>query len=99
MNPATARKLIRERASSSARIVIVDHAKQQMRRRRVDLFQVQRCLLKGEITEGPYVPIASRTGDWRCNVDAVVAGELLRVVVELPDLPPELLVITVIRIG
>lgn len=69
-----------------------------MRRRHVDFLQLQRCLLRGEITEGPYVPTSSATGYWRCNVEATVNGDPLRVVVELPDNPPGVLVITVIRL-
>lgn len=65
----------------------------------MDLLQVQRCLLRGTITEGPYIPTSSKSGYWRCNVEATVGGDELRVVVELPDDPPEVLVITVIRIG
>lgn len=99
MNPGTARKLIRERASGSAGVLFVDHALQQMRRRGVDVPQVQRCLLRGEITEGPYVPTASRMGDWRCNVEANVSGDQLRVVVEIPENAAYVLVITVIRPG
>lgn len=70
-----------------------------MKRRHVDFLQVQRCLLKGEISEGPYIPTSSRSGDWRCNVEAVVGGDLLRVVVELPERASRILVITVIWIG
>lgn len=70
-----------------------------MLRRGLDVPQVQRCLLRGEITEGPYVAIASRTGNWRCNVEAKVSGEQLRVVVEIPEDATAVLVITVIRLG
>lgn len=98
MNPGTARKLIRERASSSAGVLFVDHAWEQMRHRGVAVLQVQRCLMRGEITEGPYLPIASRTGNWRCNVEANVSGDSLRVVVEIPEDATAVLVITVIRL-
>lgn len=99
MIPGTARKLIRERASRPAGVLFVDHARQQMRRWDVDVLQVQRCLLRGEITEGPYVPIASRTGNWRCNVEANVSGDELRIVVEIPEDANSILVITLIRVG
>lgn len=62
--------------------------------RGIDLLSVIRCLKRGEITEGPYIPTASRTGDWRCNVSARVDGRWLRVVVEIPQ--DGLLVITTI---
>jgi hypothetical protein len=98
VKPGKARTLIRERASSSAGLLFVDHAWEQMCRRGVDVLQVQRCLMRGEITEGPYTPIASRTGNWRCNVEANVSGDRLRVVVEIPEDATAVLVITVIRL-
>ena len=91
LKPAEARRLIRERADQAAAI---PHAKTQMIRRRIDLLSVIRCLKRGEITEGPYVPTNSRTGDWRCNVRAFVDARWLRVVVEIPE--NGLLVITAI---
>jgi hypothetical protein len=65
-----------------------------MIRRRIDLLSVIRCLKRGDVTEGPYIPTNSRTGDWRCNVSALVDGRRLRVVVEIPV--DGLLVITAI---
>jgi hypothetical protein len=59
-------------------------------------FAAQRCLRGGVIREGPYVPTDSRTGAFRSNVEGIVDGGRLRVVVELPDKPPDLLVVTVI---
>jgi hypothetical protein len=65
-----------------------------MIRRRIDLLSVIRCLKRGAVTEGPYIPTDSRTGDWRCNVRALIDGRWLRVVVEIPA--NGLLVITAI---
>lgn len=67
--------------------------------RGVDDLDVQRCLRGGAITEGPYVPTDSKTGAWRCNVEGVIDGDRLRVVVELPKELPDLLVVTVIDLG
>lgn len=99
MKPADALKVIRDRARSSERIVVLPHAQARMRERRIDFLDVQRCLKGGAITEGPYVPIDSRTGAHRCNVEGLVAGDRLRVVVELPDKPPDLLIVTVIDLA
>jgi len=96
LKPADALKIIRERAQDSAHILILRHARQRMVERGVDDLDVQRCLRGGAITEGPYVPTDSKTGAWRCNVEGVVSGDRLRVVVELPKEPPDLLVVTVI---
>src|SRR4051812_10145525 len=99
MKPADALKIIRERAQDSTHIFILRHARQRMTERGVDDLDVQRCLRGGVITEGPYVPTDSRTGAWRCNVEGVINGDRLRVVVELPKEPPNLLVVTVIDLG
>ena len=96
MKPADVLKIIRDRAQDSGRIVILPHAQARMRERRIDFLDVQRCLKGGAITEGPYVPTDSRTGANRCNVEGTVDGERLRIVVELPEKPAALLVVTVI---
>jgi hypothetical protein len=70
-----------------------------MRERRIDFLDVQRCLKGGAITEGPYVPTDSRTGAHRCNVEGLVDGDRLRAVVELPEKPPDLHVVTVIDLA
>lgn len=88
-------RIIRARAKDSANIVPVGHALRAMRKRRVDRLQVERCLRRGTITEGPYVPTNSRTGDWRCNMHAHIGGEWIRIVVEIAA-GTQLLVITAI---
>ena len=95
MKPADAARIVRARARDSGNIVLLDHARRQMKARRVDLLQVVRCLQRGAVTEGPYMPTNSRTGYWRCNVSATVDGIRLRVAVEVAD-DPLLLVVTAI---
>jgi Domain of unknown function (DUF4258) len=87
---------IRARAHESHNVAFVSHAGVQMRKRGIDRLQVIRCLQRGRITEGPYRDI--RSGQWRCNVEATVSGDSIRVVVEIPDKPPLLEVITVISL-
>jgi len=91
-----AQTVIRERAARSERIVVVPHALTRMRERRIDFLDMQRCLRGGKVTQGPYVPSDSLTDEWRYDVEAIVDGEWLRVVVELPDDPPNVIVVTVI---
>jgi hypothetical protein len=55
---------------------------------------MQRCLRGGKVTKGPYVPPDSLTDEWRHDVESIVDGEWLRVVVELPDDPPDVIVLT-----
>jgi len=97
LKPAEARKVIRERAQSSLNIAPTRHALAQMRARKIDRLQVERCLQRGSITEGPYVPTNSRTGNWRCAVEARVSGDWVRVVVEIAE-AALLEVITVIAV-
>lgn len=94
MKPTDAQRIIRHRAGQSHNVVFLPHAQQRMRSRQIDALSVLRCLRRGIIAEGPYRDIKS--GQWRCNVEATVSGEWLRVVVEIPDTPPHLEVITVI---
>lgn len=98
MKPAEALAIIRGRAADSAHVVILPHARARMQERHIDFLDVQRCLQGGAITEGPYVPTDSRSGAERCNVEGIVDGARLRVVVELPDEPPDVLVVTVIEL-
>ena len=94
MKPSEALRTIRLRAADSQHVVFLRHAQTRMRSRRIDALQVMRCLQRGIVTEGPYRDIKS--GQWRCNLEAKAGGGWLRVVVEIPDEPPLLEVITVI---
>ena len=76
----------------------VGHALDRMRERRIDFLDMKRCLRGGQVTKGPYVPSDSLTGEWRYDVEGIVDGEWLRVVVELPNDPPDVIVVTVIAI-
>jgi len=98
LDRVAAQRLIRRRAAESEAIFILPHARQQMRQRRIDFLQVQRCLRTGSLTEGPYVATNSRTGAERCNVEASISGDQICVVVEIAA-DPELHVITVFKVG
>jgi Domain of unknown function (DUF4258) len=91
-----AQKVIRERVARSEQIVAVPHALTRMRERHIDFLDMQRRLRCGKVTKGPYVPSDSLTDELRYDVEAIVDGEWLRVVVELPDDPPGVIVVTVI---
>lgn len=51
-----------------------------MRKRRITRVQVLRCLANGKITEGPARGIK---GNWKVSVEALSAGDVLRVVAAL----------------
>jgi len=95
MRRSEAHQVIRERAARSELTVLAPHAILQMRELGIDFMDVHRCLCRGKAARGPYVPLDSETGDSRYDVEAIVNGEWLRVVVALPDASPDMVVITV----
>lgn len=78
ISAAIARPIIREIAADTSRIVILDHAKRRMRKRRITPSQVYSCLRKGIIAEGPAL---DDKGFWRCTMRRLAAGEEITVVV------------------
>ena len=90
LTPATALPIIQEIATDTSRIVILNHAKKQMRRRKITRTQVYSCLRRGVITEGPALDIQ---GFWRCTMQRLVAGEEITVAVSFNS-REKLLVIT-----
>jgi hypothetical protein len=98
MKGPEAQRVIRERAARAEQILSVPHALTRMRERQIDFLDMQRCLRAGKVTKGPYVPSDSFTDEWRYDVESIVNGEWLRVVVELPDDSPNVLVVTVILV-
>lgn len=88
-------RLIREVAQDSSRVILTDHARQRMRKRRINLPQVLNCLLKGQIDEGPALDIH---GNWACSVRWRHAGDFIKVAVAIkhdPKTGQKLIVITV----
>jgi len=92
MNSNQALRIIRKAAEETGRVAFHPHAKQRMRKRRINPTQVYSCLRKGIIIEGPSLDIK---GCWRCTMYRLAAGEAVSVVVSI--IPHDnLLVITVI---
>ncbi|MCH7694017.1 MAG: DUF4258 domain-containing protein [Proteobacteria bacterium] len=91
MNPQTASQIIREIAAETSRVVILDHARRRMRRRRISPTQVYSCIRMGVITEGPSQDMK---GYWRCTMQRFAAGEEITIVVSFNS-RESLLVITV----
>lgn len=95
MRRSEAHQVIRERAAQSALTVLAPNAILQMREFGIDFMDVHRCLRRGKTARGPYVPWDAETDHSRYDVEAIVNGEWLRVVVELPEASPEVFVVTV----
>lgn len=95
MKRSDAQQLIRERAARSEQTVLAPNTLLQMRELGLDFLDVHRCLQRGKTARGPYAPPNSETDECRYDVEAIVNGEWLRVVVELPDDSPDVVIITV----
>ena len=98
MKRSDAHQVIRERAARSELTVLVPNAIVQMREHGIDFMDVHRCLRRGKTVRGPYAPPDSETDDSRYDVEAIVNGDWLRVVVELPDESPDVIVVTVLLV-
>jgi hypothetical protein len=90
LNDADAIRLIRILAADSDKIVVIKHAKKRGMQRRITRPQIERCVQKGTITEGPFV---NPHGNWQVNLSRFTAGEQITCVVAI-DWPSRLLVIT-----
>jgi len=77
MNDASLKRKIAEIASDSSRVVVTKHAKKRMRERHVLLTQVLHCLLRGNVVQPAHQDI---TGCWKCTLEVLASGDLIRVV-------------------
>lgn len=67
-------------AADSARVVVTEHARARMRKRRISLSQVLDCLRRGRVVEPAHLTIH---GDWKATVGLRSAGDDVRVAVAL----------------
>lgn len=73
--------IINDLAVNSENVFLIDHAKKSMKKRHITRAQIDQCLQKGKITEGPYRDIGS--GNWRVKMEHYSSGQCVRVVAEL----------------
>lgn len=83
--------MVQQLAGESGRIVILDHCRERMEKRRITRRQVEQCLQKGTISEGPFM---NRYGNWQVNTYRHAAGEELTCTVAI-EWAERLLVVTV----
>ena len=83
-------KVIREIAADSDNIVIVSHARLRGRQRKITRAQIEACIRKGTIQEGPFM---NGHGHWQVTMYRHAAGEELHCVVAI-DWPSKAIVIT-----
>lgn len=80
LNDANFLKRLRQAAADSSRVVVVQHAKQRMRERKINLNQVISCLQKGTVSEPAHL---THRGDWKATVTHRCAGDVIAVAVVL----------------
>src|SRR5690606_932031 len=91
MTAHTALRLIRELAVDSENIVIIQHSSKRMKQRKVSRRQIELCIQKGTITEGPFF---NQYGNWQVNLSRHAAGEEITCTVAI-EWGTQLIVVTV----
>lgn len=86
-------EMIRSLAEDSANIVIIKHAQMRRNQRGISAHQIELCLKKGVIEEGPF---RNNHNHWQVTMRRQAAGEEVICVVAI-DWPDRLLVITTFR--
>lgn len=90
MSKPRALEMIRELAADSDNIVLITHAKKRIKQRSITRPQIETCVRRGFISEGPFL---NDHGHWQVTLSCYAAGEELTVVVAI-DWPSQLIVIT-----
>ena len=75
-----AQRIIRTLATNTGNIVVVAHGRARQRQRQIPRPQLERCVQKGMITEGPFI---NSHGNWQVNVTRYAAGEEITCVVAI----------------
>jgi Domain of unknown function (DUF4258) len=82
MNDYAIKRRIVELARDSSRVIVTDHAKVQMRKRRILLTQVIQVLLRGSVVEPAHKDIY---GCWKCTLQLTTAGDRVKVAAALGE--------------
>lgn len=77
---ADAVRIVRALATNTDNIVVIPYGAKKSRMRKVNRRQIELCVQKGTITEGPFV---NQHGHWQMNLYRHAAGEGLTVVVAI----------------
>jgi hypothetical protein len=84
-------EMVRQLAAESGRIVILNHCLKRMLQRRVTRRQIELCLQKGTVSEGP---TTNAHGNWQVNMFRHAAGDELTCTVAI-EWATRLLIVTV----
>jgi hypothetical protein len=91
LTTTAALRMVRQLAANSGQIVILSHCQQRMVRRHITRRQIELCLQKGNIVEGPSM---NARGNWQVNVFRHAAGEEMTCTVAI-EWATRLLIVTV----
>lgn len=89
LSAPAALKLIRKIAADSNNIVVIPYGKKKAKSRKITRPQIEQCVRKGTITEGPFL---NQHGQWQVNLYRHAAGEQITCVVAI-DWPSRVLVV------
>lgn len=84
-------RMIRELARDTDKIVVIQHAKSRQRQRKISRRQIELCVQKGIISEGPYL---NQHGHWQVSLERRAAGEEITCAVAI-EWASRLIVVTV----
>ena len=88
-----AQRMIREIAAESDNIIVVRHGQERAKQRSVTRRQIERCLQKGVIEEGPFL---NQHGNWQVTIHRHAGAENLTCAVAI-EWPRKLIVITTFK--
>jgi hypothetical protein len=80
LSAAEALKIVRALAADTRKIVIIGYGKRRARQRQITHRQIELCVQKGTIAEGPF---PNRHGHWQMNLYRHAAGEEITCVVAI----------------
>jgi hypothetical protein len=72
LTSAAALQIVREIAADTNRIVVLSHGRKRGRQRRITRRQIELCVQRGTITEGPFL---NQHGNWQVSLYRHAAGE------------------------
>ncbi len=96
MTDQSLQRKIAEIALDSSKVIVLKHAKQRMCKRHIVLTQVLQVLRKGSVIEHAHQDIHGR---WKCTLQMVVSGDLVKVAASLGEneFKEKVIVITVMN--
>jgi Domain of unknown function (DUF4258) len=84
-------KMIRTLAQDSKNVLVVQHARDRHKKHGITRRQIDICLKKGVVSEGPFMNLH---GSWQVNVSRLAAGEEITCTVAIEE-EQRLIVVTV----